>query len=235
MCGLAVPMLRWMGALAAPSARMERIVDGVSSRMGVWPRAVWSMGGVQAVAFALPTRRELILSDRLMEVCTDEEVAAICAHELGHLQESKVAIAGRICGSLALVPTIFLRPAFGAFGSSGVLAVGACVLFILQFSQWLSRRLERRADRSAAGAESNDGDFARALEKLHRENQIPAVTWSRGETHPHLYDRMVAAGVTPDFPRPAAAAALSTIGAIYCGVLGMLIAMELNWGELLDH
>jgi Zn-dependent protease with chaperone function len=234
MCGLAVPLLRWMGALSAPSERLVGIVDGVSNRMGVRPSALWSMQGLHAAAFALPTRCELIVSDRLMEVCNDQEVAAVCAHELGHLQESKVAVAGRIFGSLALVPAIFLRPAFHEFGSSGLLAVAACMLIIMRFSKWLSRRLERRADRAAC-AESSEGDFARALERIYRENQIPAVTWSRGDTHPHLYDRMVAAGVTPDFPRPAAPTTILPIAALFWAVLGVLIGIQLAWNGFLER
>jgi hypothetical protein len=31
---------------------------------------------------------------------------------------------------------------------------------------------------------------------------MPAVMPTKRLPHPHLYDRMVVAGVTPDFPRP---------------------------------
>jgi hypothetical protein len=60
--------------------------------------------------------------------------------------------------------------------------------------------------------EMNAGIYACALEKLYRENQSPAVNASKRATHPHLYDRMIAAGITPDFPRPARPKRLTIIG-----------------------
>ena len=41
-----------------------------------------------------------------------------------------------------------------------------------------------------------------ALAKLYQANDMPAVMPKKRLPHPHLYDRMVVAGVTPDFPRP---------------------------------
>jgi hypothetical protein len=68
----------------------------------------------------------------------------------------------------------------------------------------ISRKLEVRADEMAKAQEHDPGTYARALARIYQDNMVPAVTAGRG-THPHLYDRLVAAGVTPDFPRPAAA------------------------------
>ena len=62
--------------------------------------------------------------------------------------------------------------------------------------------MDRRADSEAILRQTDEGNYARALEKLYRINLIPAVMPARGQIHPHLYDRMLAAGVTPDFPRP---------------------------------
>ena len=41
----------------------------------------------------------------------------------------------------------------------------------------------------------------RSMIKLHEANAAPAVM-SGKQTHPHLYDRLLAAGIQPDFPRP---------------------------------
>jgi hypothetical protein len=62
--------------------------------------------------------------------------------------------------------------------------------------------MEKRADRLASTTTTNEGVYASALEKMHRENQIPAVNASRRLPHPDLYDRMIGAGVKPDYPRP---------------------------------
>ena len=54
--------------------------------------------------------------------------------------------------------------------------------------------MEKRADQLALNEQVQEGVYARALEKLYRENKIPAVNVNDKQTHPHLYDRMVAAG-----------------------------------------
>jgi hypothetical protein len=50
--------------------------------------------------------------------------------------------------------------------------------------------------------ENHDGAFARALSRLHEDSQIPAVFADNNYSHPSLYDRLIAAGMTPDYPRP---------------------------------
>ena len=45
--------------------------------------------------------------------------------------------------------------------------------------------------------------YARALERLYETNQIPAVMPRRAtKIHPDLYDRMLNAGVTPNYAKP---------------------------------
>ena len=73
----------------------------------------------------------------------------------------------------------------------------------------------------AKAAERDTGTYARALARLYEDNLAPAVM-PKETTHPHLYDRLVAAGVTPDFPRPAAAASTTWYGHILAGAMGLL-------------
>lgn len=47
----------------------------------------------------------------------------------------------------------------------------------------------------------------RALTRLYQDNLVPAII-AKKHTHPDLYDRLLAAGVTPDFPKPAPARAI---------------------------
>jgi len=44
--------------------------------------------------------------------------------------------------------------------------------------------------------------YTRSMLKLHEANTMPAVM-PEPQTHPHLYDRLLAGGIQPDFPRPA--------------------------------
>jgi Zn-dependent protease with chaperone function len=153
-----------------------------------------------ANAMALPLTRELLFTIRLMEICDDDELSAICAHELAHLTESKGVVFLRVAGSLLWFPALFIRPIVHSFGLTGLvilpLSLGASPLV-----RRLSRRLEKRADRVATDQPGDTSVYARALEKLYCENQMPAVNGPH-KTHPHLYDRMLAAGIQPGFQRP---------------------------------
>jgi hypothetical protein len=62
--------------------------------------------------------------------------------------------------------------------------------------------MEGSADAAASHHELDPGVYAAALERMYSYSKIPAVL-NRPGIHGHLYDRMVAAGVTPSYPRPA--------------------------------
>jgi hypothetical protein len=60
--------------------------------------------------------------------------------------------------------------------------------------------------------------------RLYEDGLLPAVTAKNRTTHPHLYDRMLAAGVTPDIPRPVAASFMVWNGVIFSSLAGMMFA-----------
>lgn len=227
--GLAFWCLRRGKILVAPGARLVDLVERCAVRTGIRPRRVWAMTGPLALASAYPVTRELVFSDRLAEICSDEEVESVCAHEMAHLGESRATLAGRVLGSLALFPILFLNPALARY-SFGAFLLPLLSLGVFLFSRRLSRRMEVRADSSAAASQSAEGVYARALEKIYRENQLPAVNVNSRQTHPHLYDRMQAAGITPDFPRPARPRKMTWIGRLYLVIFFTLLIMTIARG-----
>ena len=65
----------------------------------------------------------------------------------------------------------------------------------------LAHTMEVQADRIARTHEGESGVYARALARIYENNLVPAV-FEQKHTHPHLYDRLVSAGVRPEYPRP---------------------------------
>ncbi len=195
-------VLRWLGLLVPADARLEGIVADIAGRMDAKVGAVWILKIPLGYAAALPTTHELLFSERLLELHPDHEIAAIGAHELGHLTESKLVLAGRVLTSFALVPWILLTPSFHVFGLAGPTAIALLTAGLMLLAQRLGRRMETRADRLAAEHQAGDGTYAQALARLYETNQMPAVMPGKRKLHPHLYDRLVAAGATPDYPRP---------------------------------
>lgn len=208
-CGLATPA----------EAELHELVNRRAIQAGVEVRAVWILKGQMANAFALPITREVLFTERAVQTHPPEELAAITAHELGHFAESKGVLLLRVAGALWYLPLIFLSPLVHRFGFHGFLGVLVAGVGVVALMKRLSHRLEIKADQVACESAEDKINFARALERMHEVNQVPAVFPGR-QTHPHLYDRMLAAGVTPDYPRPAEPANLYRVSVVYGGLIG---------------
>lgn len=215
---------RLLGLFVPAPERLQHIVDTVSARTGVQCRAVWVMRIGTCQALALPLSRELVFSDRLIEAMPDEEIAAICAHELGHLTESRVTLCLRLVRATSVLPWIYLIPLLHTLGAIGLYIPLLLMVLVPRLTASLVRRLETCADNMATANESVTGAYARALLRLSEDNLTPVVFPGKGVTHPHTYDRVLAAGVTPDFPRPKAPATMSWHGFILSGILGAELA-----------
>jgi Zn-dependent protease with chaperone function len=166
----------------------------------------------------------LLFTDRLVDVLTDDEISAVTAHELAHLTESRSNYYKRYILWLVFLPWIFARPMIHHFSIFGFYILLGFTVITPRIFRSLSHNLETRADEIAHANEPDPGSYARALAKLYEDNLLPAVNAKKRATHPHLYDRLLAAGLTPDFPRPAPPAAISWNGLLPSLALGGLAA-----------
>ncbi len=226
--GRSLVLLQWLHLLGPASLRVQQIVAEASATTGVPVRKVWELRVPVANALALTATGELAFTRLLSDNAPDDELRAICVHELGHLAESRWVLYGRILGSMSLVPLIFLRPAHAHSPMSGVQFLLVACAIIWWLGVRLQRAMEKRADQFALKASPEPAVYARALERLYRLNRMPAVQPGNNASHPHLYDRMLAAGVTPDYARPeppSSVAASTVVLAFICGGLGVLIAI----------
>lgn len=193
-----------LGLLKPASERLERLVAETSAELGVPVTRARVLVHLDANALAAVASREIWVTSRLLEVAPDDEIKAVCAHELGHLKESRSDIAIRIVRSLIPVPIVLVQPLGVSFGAESVLAMFALMAICWVGLQKWARSKERSADKTAVEYRHDDQVFARALERLHRVNMVPAAFKGQAMlSHPCLYDRLLAANVTPDYPRPA--------------------------------
>jgi Zn-dependent protease with chaperone function len=213
--GGALRLARWARLIVPAPERLLAIVATVAAKLGVPPPPTWLMRGIVCNAVAMPHTRTLVFTERLLAITPDDEVAAVCAHEFGHLLESPRALLVRFLSSVSLVPMLFVRPAIHHFGPSGFFGICALSLLGSRLFRTFARRMEHAADSVALAHQGEaPGTYARALARIYEANQIPAVMPGKRQIHPHLYDRLVTAGVTPDFPRPAPAKNFSWLGAL---------------------
>jgi Zn-dependent protease with chaperone function len=197
-----LPPLRWLGAARPAPGGLRALVADVARRTGVEVRGVWVLSWPVANAVALPATREVAFSESALAVLDDAELAAVAAHELGHLAEPRPVRVLRQVAVLLWLPIgawIPIAQHLGAFASLLAAGLWYAAFFALQSA---GRRLEERADAIARATGGQPGDLARALEKLHRANLAPALTRGGHGSHPDLWERMRAAGVEPAFPKP---------------------------------
>jgi Zn-dependent protease with chaperone function len=177
-----------------------------------------------AQAMVILDTRTLLFTERLLEIFPDDELAAICAHELAHLTESKVARYSRSVQLLTFLPWLLFNPVITLWGIIGLFALCGVTIAAPRLHKMISRKLELRADQLAKGNEGDAGTYARALTRLHENNLMPAVMAKR-TTHPDLYDRIVSAGATPDFARPEPAKAIAWHGMMFAVLFGGLLSI----------
>jgi hypothetical protein len=123
------------------------------------------------------------------------------------------------------LPWLFFKPVVNAFATVGFVCLTVITALAPYLYRKVSHRLEERADQMARLNEPDPGAYARALARMHEDNLLPAVHAKSRETHPDLYDRLIAAGFTPDYPRPVAPKAMAWHGQLFAGGMGLLAAM----------
>jgi Zn-dependent protease with chaperone function len=199
--GGALELLAWLRLTLPAPPQLIHAVEQAARSLGVpVPQIVVLRWGV-VNAFAFPLGGRLAFSARCAEGLSDEALVAVAAHELGHLSEPLAVRVLRGAMLFAFLPLVGIVACVDRWGVTGVLPpLGGMVVLLLLF-RIVATRMERRADALAHAACPPD-IYARALERIYQLNAVPAVMPGKG-VHPHLYDRMLAAGVTPDFPRPA--------------------------------
>jgi Zn-dependent protease with chaperone function len=213
-----------VGAIKAAPLDFVAALSLCFKKAGLQPRTVWILDSPAALAYAVPHTRDLIFSEGLARKCEPPEISAICHHELGHLAEDRSSLRKRALASYLFVPFILTKAFVSAWGITGMLPLLLVFGSLVAFASRLGRALEVRADACAVEQEREAGAYARALEKLYMLNLIPAVLPRKRRTHPDLYDRMVSAGLTPDFERPRPPASLSWTSTVLFVLIAILMA-----------
>jgi Zn-dependent protease with chaperone function len=200
--GVGLLVCRLVGLARPAGPRLRAAVGRAAERLGIRPPALDLLPGAEANALAFPLLRRVAVTDRLLDALGDEELAAVCAHELGHLVEPWPVLLGRLAAVPLLLALAAARPTVAAIGLLKFSGVVLAVWLGFVLLRRLARRMELRADRIAHGQDETAGTYARALEAMHRVNLFPAVLGPSRGLHPELYDRLTAAGAPPDYPRP---------------------------------
>jgi Zn-dependent protease with chaperone function len=229
-------LARRLGVAHPASPRLAKAVDAAAERAGRRPRGVDEIEIGRAGAFALPLAQRLLFTVPAVRTLADEELEAIALHELGHLSESRWVLCARLSALLALLG-LSLGPLLVVTAGWWIYAtLLLAVVLVLRLVRVLARRMEEQADRLAHRHQPDHGVYARALEKLYSTNLVPAVMPGKRQLHPHLYDRLVSAGVQPSYPRPAPPPrwpVVASLGSLVLGTALGYVAVEAGPGAML--
>jgi len=155
----------------------------------------------------------IVLMDTLVERLSADEIEAVVAHELGHLQRGHLRVQLLTLGTAWLLQLALLMALTAALPNqplryAAIWALFPTAGFLLQ--PWLNRmyrRFEFEAD-AAAAASSSAGGMAGALRTLTQQNANAPKSdrWYEWvyHTHPGLAERLAALGVAPLNGREAA-------------------------------
>jgi Zn-dependent protease with chaperone function len=202
LLGLLLIVFALSGHLGFWLARLFGLMKRFAQEEKAPPIYEWKIS--TANAFAFPLSGHIVVTTPTTKLLRPEELSAIMAHERGHLLESRWISWARLGVLLSLaVPVVIQNPLQYRLGLElpGFLLFVSLLFFVVtQLFRRVARQEEHRADKEAEH-DSKPGVYAKALEKIYKANLLPAVNAVKS-THPDLYDRMLAAGVTPDYPRP---------------------------------
>ena len=133
-----------------------------------------------AVVGPLSAMRYVLVTDSLLENCTEEEIEGIFAHEVGHTRHHHLGFyllfaltygclsmnLMDLVGKTGLVETVSSLFASPVGQGQAILMLAFTILYWLVGFGYVSRRMEQHADLFALRTSSNPRAFIRALEKL---------------------------------------------------------------------
>lgn len=210
--------LKLNGARPLTSPELNARIDEVARRASVRPPALYVYGAdrmkvANAVALRGP-RPAIALGNGLVELLSPEEVAAIYAHEIAHIEQIppremrtwRLALWGLILAGFA---GLYLADEHLPASISALFAMvwPFVVLGMLLLQGRRSQRHETESDLRAAELTGDPELVARALVKIHVHSMIPrrwAIDFEKSASHPSLARRIQALrGTTPSVAAPA--------------------------------
>jgi Zn-dependent protease with chaperone function len=227
--GWELHLLAWIGILKTAPAELTAMVHQLAELMKVKGKVrVFVLEWAMVNGLAWHRNRAVGFTRPLLAVMAEKEVRAVAAHELAHLLEPPWVRRIRTAHLFAYLPLVPLAKYGGSIGA--LAAIFLVMTFVLGYVRF-THRFEQCADRAESDAITDPGAYAMSMTVLHQANCTPAVMPGK-QTHPHLYDRLLAGGIQPDFPRPRPPsrakpmlAVLLTVFAVLLCVLAMFVGI----------
>jgi heat shock protein HtpX len=178
----------------ADGPRIYQIVERLAAKANIPVPKIYFIPTDSPNAFATgrnPSHASVAVTRGILDICDDEEIEGVLAHELGHVKNRDIltsAVVATLAGAITLIGRmLFYAEMFGGFGGGGgrsddrrggalsmlammILAPLAATLIQLA----ISRSREYEADATGARITGNPQGLARALDKIDKwSKRIP--------------------------------------------------------------
>jgi heat shock protein HtpX len=184
--------------------RIYAIVERLAAKANIPVPKIYMIPTDSPNAFATgrnPHHASVAVTRGILEICNDQEIEGVLAHELGHVKNRDIlisAVVATVAGAITFIARMaYWGELFGGFGGGGhddnrrggalsalamiILAPLAATLIQLA----ISRSREYEADATGAGITGNPQGLASALQKIDQySKQIPMRV---PESMAHLY------------------------------------------------
>jgi len=166
------------------SPRIYQIVERLAAKANIPVPKIYLIPTDSPNAFATgrnPNHASVAVTRGILEICDDEEIEGVLAHELGHVKNRDIlisAVVATIAGAITLIARmVYWGELFGGFGGGrdddrrGGALSGLAMMILAPFAAMLiqlaiSRSREYQADATGAEITGNPYGLARALQKI---------------------------------------------------------------------
>jgi heat shock protein HtpX len=185
--------------------RIYEIVERLAAKANVPVPKIYMIPTDSPNAFATgrnPQHASVAVTRGIMQICDDEEIEGVLAHELGHVRNRDIltsAVVATIAGAITMIAQMVMwAEMFGGFGGGGsdnrrggmfsalaMMIVAPLAATLIQLA--ISRSREYEADATGARITGNPQGLARALDKIDKWAKRVPMQASPNMAHMYIY------------------------------------------------
>ena len=186
------------------AGRLYSIVERLAAKANIPVPKIYFIPTDSPNAFATgrnPNHASVAVTRGILELCDDEEIEGVLAHELGHVRNRDIltsAVVATLAGAITMIARMVYYAelfGFGGYGGGGNSnnrrggALSALAMLIvaplaaLMIQLWISRTREFEADHTGAEITGNPYGLARALEKIDKGSKRLPMNVSPSMAH----------------------------------------------------
>jgi heat shock protein HtpX len=179
--------------------RIYQIVERLAAKANMPVPKIYMIPTDSPNAFATgrnPSHASVAVTRGILELCTDEEIEGVLAHELGHVKNRDIltsAVVATLAGAITLIARmVYWGELFGGFGGGNeegggifsalaMMIVAPMAAMLIQLA--ISRSREYEADHTGAEITGNPQGLASALNKIDQWSQRVPMRVSPSMAH----------------------------------------------------